>query len=115
MKLFTILTTALLPFVVMSNPLNAVRDFEAEAAAKALAAKTSHDAQKVRDLNAESAGLIKRATEYCDIVNVATEVDCWWLPKHGGNGNHKVTSLAGTRNNVKFTCYTNCEDVNGNT
>jgi hypothetical protein len=115
MKLFSIITAALLPVATMSTPLNAVRDFDAEAASKALLAKTASNPHAVRDLDAEAAGLVKKATQYCDIVNVATEVDCWWLPKHGGNGNHKVTSLAGTRNNVEFTCYTNCEDVNGNT
>ena len=92
MKLFSIVTAALLPVAAISTPLN-----------------------KVRDLDAEAAGLVKKATQYCDIVNVVTEVDCWALPKHGGNGNVKITSLAGTRNNVEFTCYTNCEDVHGNT
>ncbi|EPE36970.1 hypothetical protein GLAREA_09133 [Glarea lozoyensis ATCC 20868] len=115
MKFFSIITAALLPLVAISSPLNAVRDFEAEAAAKALAVKTSNNAHKVRDLDAEAAGLIKRGTKYCDIVHVSTEVDCWWLPKHNGNGNHKVRSFAGTANNIKFTCYTNCEDVHGNT
>jgi hypothetical protein len=114
MKLFSIITAALLPVAAMSTPLNAVRDFDAEAASKALLAKTA-STHTVRDLNAEAAGLVKKATQYCDIVNVVTEVDCWYLPKHGGTGNHKVTSLAGTRNNVEFTCYTNCEDVHGNT
>jgi hypothetical protein len=114
MKLFSIITAALLPVAAMSTPLNAVRDFDAEATSKALLAKTA-STHTVRDLDAETAGLVKKATQYCDIVNVVTEVDCWYLPKHGGTGNHKVTSLAGTRNNVEFTCYTNCEDVHGNT
>ncbi|EHK99082.1 hypothetical protein M7I_5082 [Glarea lozoyensis 74030] len=88
MKFFSIITAALLPLVAISSPLNAVRDFEAEAAAKALAVKTSNNAHKVRDLDAEAAGLIKRGTKYCDIVHVSTEVDCLLL--EGVAGRHMI-------------------------
>jgi hypothetical protein len=115
MKFCSIITAALLPFAAVCSPLNVVRDFKIDSPARALAVKNSQEAHEVRDLDAEAAGLIKRATRYCDIVHVATEVDCWYLPKHGGSGNRKITSFAGTRNNIKFTCYLNGENVNGNT
>ncbi|KAH9221784.1 hypothetical protein DL95DRAFT_455145 [Leptodontidium sp. 2 PMI_412] len=108
---------ALLPFAAMSTPLIAVRDADAGEVVKGFVAKTAQarNEHKMRDLDAEAVGLVKRANQFCDIVNVVTEVDCWILPKHGGNGNRKVKSLAGTRNNVEFSCYTDCEDVGGNT
>ncbi|KAK2807439.1 hypothetical protein FQN51_003266 [Onygenales sp. PD_10] len=57
-----------------------------------------------------------KSVRYCDIVNVDTEVDCWRFPIHGKfMGNRKVTSFKGTRKNIKFSCYVNCEDVYGNT
>ncbi|PGH07314.1 hypothetical protein GX51_01858 [Blastomyces parvus] len=55
-----------------------------------------------------------RKNQFCDIVRVKTEVDCWRLPQHGGAGNRKVKSLKGTRMNVEFSCYVDCENVGGN-
>ncbi|KAK2783945.1 hypothetical protein FQN53_008866 [Emmonsiellopsis sp. PD_33] len=64
-----------------------------------------------RNLEARGKGVA-----YCDIVNVKTEVDCWRWPIHGSwIGNRKVTSFKGSRKNIKFSCYIDCEDVHGNT
>ncbi|CZR68846.1 uncharacterized protein PAC_18746 [Phialocephala subalpina] len=112
MKFSAILASALPPLSVISTPLVAVRDVATEASIEALRVKMASIAS--RDADARAIGLVKRY-EHCDIVNVATTVDCWWLPKHGGNGNHKVESIAGTTNNIEFSCYTNCESVDGNT
>jgi hypothetical protein len=90
MKFSTIIASALLPIATLGSPLQAIRDAEAE-----------------------SAGIFKRAT--CDIVHVATTVDCWWYPTHGhqSDGNYIAHSFSGTTNNIKFTCYARCENVQG--
>jgi len=115
MRLASILIAAFLPLAVYSTPLVTVRAVEDRTAESTEAFRLKMESiVAVRDADASSVGLVKR-NEYCDIVHVATTVNCYWLPKHGGNGNHKVTEIAGTRNNVEFSCYTDCEDVNGNT
>lgn len=109
MKFFSIITTALLPLAVLASPVAEPTTNMSDEEAYLL--KTA-SAVAARDADAESAGLFKR-NEFCDIVNVVTEVDCWWLPKHNGSGNHKVKSIAGSRNDVEFSCYTRCENVGG--
>ena len=69
MKLFDFLTSTFLPLTAMSTPLLSDRD----AAAEALQMKA---AVAIRDADARAAGLISRHVEYCNIVNVITEVDC---------------------------------------
>lgn len=73
MKFSAALTSALLPLSVISTPLVAARDVATEASIEALHIKMASIA--ARDADASAVGLIKR-NEYCDIVNVATTVDC---------------------------------------
>jgi hypothetical protein len=111
MKLFSIIAAALLPLAALSSPLNAIEARDAEITAEEANILKNGGAIAVRDAAAESIGLLKR--NLCDVVNVVTTVDCWWLPKHGGNGNHYVTTFAGTRNDINFICWTKCERVGG--
>jgi hypothetical protein len=69
MKLFDLLTSTFLPLTAMSTPLLSVRD----AATEALQMKA---AVAIRDADARAAGLISNHFEFCNIVNVVTEVDC---------------------------------------
>jgi hypothetical protein len=103
MKFSAIIASALLPLVILSSPLEAIRDASPETRSRSVA--------RARNAEAESARIFKRAT--CDIVHVATTVDCWYYPTHGhaSDGNYVVHSFAGTANNIKFTCYARCENV----
>lgn len=92
MHFITALTAALLPLAAVASPLTAV---------------------STRDDAAEAVGLVERADKYCDVVHVATTVDCWLLPKHNGNGNQYIKSFAGTAKNIDFSCWTKCESVGG--
>ncbi|KAH6666965.1 hypothetical protein B0J14DRAFT_642840 [Halenospora varia] len=111
MKVFSIIAATLLPLAVFSSPLSAVEVRDVEITAKEATRLKNAGAIEVRDAAAKSVGLFKRKD--CDVVNVVTEVDCWWLPKHGGSGNEKITSYSGTRNNINFSCWTKCERVGG--
>jgi hypothetical protein len=111
MKAFSIIATTLLPLTVFSSPLTAVEVRDGEITAKEAAYLKNASPIEIRDAAAESVGLFKRKD--CDVVHVVTEVDCWWLPKHNGDYNEKITSYAGTRNNINFTCWTKCEKVGG--
>jgi hypothetical protein len=53
----------------------------------------------------------------CDIVGVGTDlyVGCWFDPHNGGSGNILEDTIAGSRNDVTFSCYTTCDSVGGNT
>ncbi|KFY05837.1 hypothetical protein V492_08272 [Pseudogymnoascus sp. VKM F-4246] len=107
MKFITILTAAVLPLVALASPISGASLSLEEAETLKMTS-----AAEARDVSAEAAGLVKR-NKSCDVVNVATEVDCWWLPKHNGSGNHKVRSYSGTTNNISFSCWTKCEKVGG--
>ncbi|KFX96545.1 hypothetical protein V490_03298 [Pseudogymnoascus sp. VKM F-3557] len=106
MHFTTALISALLPLAVLANPLAASPLSHEDAQAL----KTS-DIQ-TRDDAAEAAGLVKR-NRFCDVVNVSTTVDCWFLPKHKGNQNRIIRSFKGTTNDIEFACWTKCENVNG--
>jgi hypothetical protein len=107
MQLITILTAAILPLTALASPIADTSLTQDEAQAQRLSII------KTRDDAAEAAGLVKRADKFCDVVNVVTTVDCWLLPKHGGNGNQYIKSFPGTRNNIDFSCWTKCESVGG--
>jgi hypothetical protein len=66
---------------------------------------------EARDTGAEAVGLVKRGTEYCDIVNVNTKVNCRSKPRLDSK---VVKTLDEDRKNVKFTCYSKGDDVHGN-
>lgn len=106
MHFFAALTAALLPLAALAAPLADASLSQEEAEALKLSSI------ETRDDAAEAVGLLKRDKK-CDVVNVATTVDCWWMPKHNGSGNHKVRSFKGTTNNIDFSCYTKCEKVGG--
>lgn len=107
MKFFTILTAAFLPLTALASPTITAPLSSEEARSLKLASIA-----KARDASAEVVGLVKR-NKKCDIVNVVTEVDCWLLPKHGGNRNIKERSYKGTANDISFQCWTKCEKVGG--
>lgn len=106
MHFITALTAALLPLAALANPIAASPLSHEEAEVL----KTS-DIQ-TRDDSAEAVGLVKR-NRFCDVVNVVTTVDCWFLPKHKGNQNRVIRSFKGTTNNIEFACWTKCESVGG--
>ncbi|KFY02019.1 hypothetical protein V495_00415 [Pseudogymnoascus sp. VKM F-4514 (FW-929)] len=106
MRFINVITAALLPIAALTSPLATTSISEEEAVALKFSAITT------RDDDAEAVGLLKRSKS-CDVVNVVTEVDCWWLPKHNGKGNHYVRSFKGTTNNIPFDCWTKCEKVGG--
>ncbi|KAL5348923.1 hypothetical protein ACLOAV_006348 [Pseudogymnoascus australis] len=107
MHFVTVLTAVLLPLTALASPLASSPLSHEEAQAL----KTS-DIQ-TRDDAAEAVGLAKRKNRFCDVVNVATTVDCWFLPKHKGNNNRIIRSFKGTKNDIEFNCWTKCESVHG--
>ncbi|KAK2733159.1 hypothetical protein FQN55_003728 [Onygenales sp. PD_40] len=107
---FSTFLTLLLPLTTVATPIPTPNADLAQAATD-ISYDSSPAALAKRTLDER-----KYKTSYlCDIVNVVTEVDCWAFPQHGGKGNEKVTSYKGTKNDIEFSCYVDCEDVYGNT
>lgn len=107
MKFITIITAALLPLMALASPVG--KSSLSPEEAQALKVTSIAEA---RDVSAEDVGLVKR-NKSCSVVHVVTEVDCWYLPKHNGNGNTKIRSYSGTTKNISFNCWTKCEKVGG--
>ncbi|KAJ5604842.1 hypothetical protein N7510_009996 [Penicillium lagena] len=117
MKLFSVLTTALLTLGVDATP---VPEGGASFREGVLADRFS---QRVTDASAgaaaEMGGLVKRTELTCEIVNVVTTVDCHYWPTHADVSegypevkNHVVTSF-GPSTKHDFSCYLPGENVGG--
>jgi hypothetical protein len=115
MKFLSIIASTLLPLAVFGSPLQSIRSASPEAivAGRDLQRTPVRTSVEHRDAEAAPAGIFKRAT--CDIVHVVTTVDCWFYPTHGhkDDGNKVIKSIPGDTNNIKFTCYARCENVQG--
>lgn len=110
MKLFSILTTALVYLAVEATP---VPDRHVPRFPQRV---TDASAITARDAAAEEVGLAKRAELNCEIVNVVTSVDCHTFPTHAStyNGmNNYVDTSFGPSTKHDFNCYVNGETVGG--
>ncbi|KAH6696450.1 hypothetical protein BKA61DRAFT_741779 [Leptodontidium sp. MPI-SDFR-AT-0119] len=115
MKFLSILTAMFLPLAVITTPVPESNDV---AVLKALAIQNSpaKSAVEARDAEAEAVGLVDRngSTGWwsCDIVGVSTTVNCRLRPR---TNSAVVKKVPGTTNNISFFCYSNCENIEGNT
>jgi len=115
MKLLTLLLTALFPLIALTNPtpdtsIASLKEI-------AIASSPARSVIAVRDADAAAIGLSDRNQNtgwwQCDIIGVSGNVNCRRYPRTTNSAIKK--RVPGTTNNINFYCYTNCENVEGNT